>query len=350
MTKFRIFLPCCFLACFLASGACADDTVRVTVVAPEGSAAEREIVAGVENAFKDAERPVSVRTVHENCSFSADKRQAGEIAASAPDFVIGYTCSFSAVSAQNEYLKAAVPFFAVSTVAPELTSLKNPNVFRLAVNTEKQFDGFAEMLKARCGEKRFLILKDGDVRANKFADVLEKELPEGCFKILDLPANQLEKNINKLSEQSDFKADYIVITSLSSKRAVRLISRVREAGLKEPVIGLNVLKTPDFNRMLGSLKQEVYFLDAEGARYSLDAAPLIAGLRFAGSEPTETMLSSYAAAQIWMQAFGSGTPEPRGKTFETVLGRLVFDDFGDLVALPPQTVYKWSGNTYEEIK
>lgn len=350
MKKFRILFPCCFLCVFAAASADADNTVKVTVVAPEGSAAEQEIVAGVESAFKDAERPVFVRTVRENCSFSKDRQQAKIIALSAPDFVIGYTCSFSAVSAQNEFSKAGIPFFAVSTVAPELTSLKNQNVFRMGINTEKQFIKFADMLKARYDGKRFLILKDGDVRAAKFADILEKTLPAGNFRVLELPTNQLNQNINKLSQPSDLNENYIIITSLSSKQAVRLVARVREAGIKLPVIGLNVFKTPDFNRMLGNLKQEVYFFDAEGGRYSLDAAPLIAGLRFAGSEPTETMLSSYAAAQIWMQAFGNGDAEPHGKAFKTVLGRLVFDDFGDLAELPPQTMYKWFENTYAEIK
>ena len=348
MKKFRFVLCQCLWTLFLCGAAMADGIINAVVVAPEGSTVERDIVSGIEKAFSDAERSVSVQTVNESCSFLKGKKQAKEIATSSPDFVIGYTCASSAVSAQNEYFKANVPYFAVLTVDPELTALKNQNVFRLSINTEKQFNAFADMLDERFKGKRFLILKDGDVRANRFAGILEKRLPKNSFQTLNLPTNQLNQNIKKLEKASDFKADYVIITSLSPKQAVRLVSRVREAGMKTPIIGLNVLKTADFNRMTGSLKHEIYFMDAKGVRHLADTAALIASMRFSGTEPSDTLLLAYAAAQIQMQLRNKNQDgKIRNTPFETIAGTAVFDDFGDMVGLPPQTLYKWHENTYK---
>ncbi len=348
MKKFRFVFFQCLWTLFLCGAATAQSIVNAVVVAPEGSSAERDIVLGIEKAFSDAEQSVSVQTVNESCSFLNGKKQAKEIAALSPDFVVGYTCALSAVSAQNEYFKAKIPYFAVLAVDPELTALKNRNVFRLSINTEKQFKPFADMLDEQYRGKRFLILKDGDVRANRFAEMLEKTLPEGSFQTLDLPTNHLNQNIKKLEKASDFKADYIIITSLSPKQAVRLVSRVREAGLKTPIIGLNVLKTADFNRMTGSLKHEIYFMDAVGVRHLADTAALIASMRFSGTEPSDTLLLAYAAAQIRMQIPKDKQElNTRNIPFDTIAGPVVFDDFGDMVELPPQALYKWHENAYK---
>ena len=118
--------------------------------------------------------------------------------------------------------------------------------------------------------------------------------------------------------------------------------------MKTPIIGLNVLKTADFNRMTGSLKHEIYFMDAKGVRHLADTAALIASMRFSGTEPSDTLLLAYAAAQIQMQLRDKNQDgKIRNIPFETIAGTAVFDDFGDMVGLPPQTLYKWHENTYK---
>ena len=43
--------------------------------------------------------------------------------------------------------------------------------------------------------------------------------------------------------------------------------------------------TADFNRMTGSLKHEIYFMDAVGVRHLADTAALIASMRFSATSP-----------------------------------------------------------------
>ncbi|MGN0905014.1 MAG: hypothetical protein ACI4PW_07645, partial [Alphaproteobacteria bacterium] len=126
------------------------------------------------------------------------------------------------------------------------------------------------------------------------------------------------------------------------------ISRVREAGIKTPVIGLDVLGTPEFSRMIGSMKEGIYYYAFEDRRHSFDAAGLIAGMRFSGIEPTQAAIASYAAAQIWWQArrnAGEGRLALHDRTYETVMGSVSIDGGGDIRDGLPGVLYRWEGNT-----
>ena len=100
--------------------------------------------------------------------------------------------------------------------------------------------------------------------------------------------------------------------------------------------------------MTGSLKHEIYFMDAVGVRHLADTAALIASMRFSGTEPSDTLLLAYAAAQIRMQIPKDKQElNTRNIPFDTIAGPVVFDDFGDMVELPPQALYKWHENAYK---
>lgn len=331
---------------FLPFGAAAQQSPTAAVVAPANSAAGNDIAAGVRAAFQKAGRPVEIVRVHEHCSGAKDVAAAEKAVENGADFVIGYSCDASAAAAREIYEKAQIPFFAVFSVLPCLTAQKNALLFRLATNAAKQFDVFADTLNDKYRGKRFLIVSDGTKEGDRLAAVLKKKFPSDTFKSLSLPPNQMNKNINKIKEVIDFNENYTLVSSVSPQQAVRLISRLREEGIKSPVIGLNVLKTVEFSKMIGSMKHGVRFLDAEDFRYSPDAAEIVADFRLNGTEPSETMLAAYTAAQIWMQTAKKTPLSQKGTKYRTVLGEISFDAFGDMNALLPQSVYEWRGNTY----
>lgn len=351
MKKFGIFSCGLFFGLSAVSGACAAEDLRIAVVAPENSGREHEVVSGLEKALKDLNAytsyNVSIRSYPETCRTAEDRRTAARIAEEKPAFVIGYVCAYSAMAAQQEYAARHIPYFALSIVAPSLTSQKNENVVRLCPRTDRQFADFAEMLKQRYPGRRFILLDDTTPDGGRFTDVLEKTLDARRAKRLKIPLKQANKNIKLLSQQYDFNADFIVIGSVSPDEAVRLISRVREAGIKTPVIGLDVLGTPEFSRMIGSMKEGIYYYAFEDRRHSFDAAGLIAEMRFSGVEPTQAAIAAYAAAQIWWQArksAGEGGIVLHDRTYETVLGNVSVDGGGDIRDGLPGVLYQWEGN------
>lgn len=352
MKKFGIFSCGLIFGLSAVSGVRAAEDLRIAVVAPENSGREQEVITGLEMALKDLNAytsyNVSIRSYPETCRTEEDRRAAVRIAEENPSFVIGYVCAYSAMAAQQEYAARNIPYFTLSIVAPSLTSQKNENVVRLCPRTDRQFADFAEMLKQRYPGRRFILLDDTTPDSGKFMDVLEKALDSKRVKRLKVPLRQANKNIKMLSQQSDFKDDFIVIGSVIPDEAVRLISRVREAGIKTPVIGLDVLGTPEFSRMIGSMKEGIYYYAFEDRRHSFDAAGLIAGMRFSGIEPTQAAIASYAAAQIWWQArrnAGEGRLALHDRTYETVMGSVSIDGGGDIRDGLPGVLYRWEGNT-----
>ncbi len=352
MKKFGIFSFGLVFGLSAVSGARAAEDLRIAVVAPENSGREHEVVIGLEKALKDLNAytsyNVSIRSYPETCRAEEDRRAAARIAEEKPAFVIGYVCAYSAMAAQQEYAARGIPYFALSIVAPSLTSRKNENVVRLCPRTDRQFADFAEMLKQRYPGRRFILLDDTTADGGKFLDVLEESLNSTRVRRLKAPLKQANKNVNMLSQQSDFKADFIIIGTVKPDEAVRLISRVREAGIKTPVIGLDVLGTPDFSRMIGSMKEGIYYYAFEDRRHSFDAAGLIAEMRFSGVEPTQAAIASYAAAQIWWQSrrnSGEGESTLHDRTYETVMGSVSIDGGGDIRDGLPGVLYRWEGNT-----
>jgi branched-chain amino acid transport system substrate-binding protein len=84
------------------------------------------------------------------------------------------------------------------------------------------------------------------------------------------------------------------------------------------------------------------------------AAPVVAKFKAINYEPEGYTLYTYGAIQAWAQAVEkAGSTDTaavikalRGNQFETVLGKIGFDEKGDVTA-PGYVFYKWSNGTYD---
>jgi branched-chain amino acid transport system substrate-binding protein len=84
------------------------------------------------------------------------------------------------------------------------------------------------------------------------------------------------------------------------------------------------------------------------------AAPVVAKFRKEGYEPEGLTLHGYAVVKVWAQAVekaGSFDADQvvdalRHNEFDTVLGRLGFDEKGDVTGVNSFTWYVWSDTSY----
>jgi branched-chain amino acid transport system substrate-binding protein len=89
-------------------------------------------------------------------------------------------------------------------------------------------------------------------------------------------------------------------------------------------------------------------------RINAAAAPVVAELRAEGYEPEGFTLYSYAAVEVWAQAVekaGTVAIEAvadvlRTHRFDTVLGRIGFDEKGDVYGYEPFVWYVWQKGKY----
>jgi branched-chain amino acid transport system substrate-binding protein len=82
------------------------------------------------------------------------------------------------------------------------------------------------------------------------------------------------------------------------------------------------------------------------------AADVVAAFRAAGTDPIGAELYAYAAVQAWAQAVEqAGTTDAaevaellHQEQFDTVLGRIGFDDKGDVTGFEPWGWYVWQAD------
>jgi branched-chain amino acid transport system substrate-binding protein len=114
------------------------------------------------------------------------------------------------------------------------------------------------------------------------------------------------------------------------------------------------LFTEYFWHVAGPAGVGVRFVSMAGPRVNADAAPVVEKFRAEGYEPEGLTLYSYAALQVWAQAVEkTGTFEAdavaealHANQFDTVLGRIGFDDKGDVYGYEPFTWYVWQEGDY----
>lgn len=313
------------------------------VVTPKNKPEQaQEIASGLSKAFKDQGHQLKLRTYTEECNPEKDKALISKIMDNQPHFVIGYSCKESAQIAEDELKLSDTPLFLLGGDVPK--ALTHQTLLKMMPEPETLFDGFVEALK-RFKNKQFLVLDDKTGQADELIQTLRETFPAQDLKVLDVPPHQLNQNLKKLSKAIDSKYDFIVVSSLDPSQAVRVVSRIREAGLKLPILGLDVLGQPEFSAMIGNMKEGIYFYAPECGRFSLDAAPIIADLRFDEKIVGDATVSAYASAQIFMKALKDRSFY--NKKFKTVLGSLEFDESGTLKSGFPGHFFKWENNSVE---
>jgi branched-chain amino acid transport system substrate-binding protein len=98
---------------------------------------------------------------------------------------------------------------------------------------------------------------------------------------------------------------------------------------------------------------------ATDVRDTPEAAEVVAQFRAQGYEPLGYTLFAYAAVQVWAQAveapgsldLGGVIDAMHSRQFDTVLGKIGFDDMGDVTGFDPWQWYVWQADgTYAPLE
>ena len=147
--------------------------------------------------------------------------------------------------------------------------------------------------------------------------------------------------VSKLKQQ---QVDVIYFGGYHPEAAL-IVRQSREQGLNAPLLSGDSLNTLEFATLAGKAGDGTMFTNAAEARNLPSAKAAVESFRAGGYEPEGYTLSTYAAIQTWAGAVakvGDTDPEKvaaaiRGQQWDTVIGKLGFDDKGDLTA----STYVW---------
>ena len=316
---------------------------------------------GVELAIADINATGGVRgeqlkliSVDDACDAGQAVAAAYRLVAARVAFVVGHQCSSASIAAAPVYEKAGIIQITPSSTNPRLTEEGRANVFRICGRDDQQGAIAGDFLARHWRGARIALIDDGSVYGKGLAEETRKQLDqyrmaEVLQEVLTPGQNDFSSLIAKLQSAS---VDVVYFGGYYREAAL-LIRGIRERGSKIQLVSGDSIASEAFAQVAGQAGEETLFTSFRDPRRSPAVAAVIDRFRQQGFEPEGYTLYSYGAVQAWVQAStkaGSLDAKAvitalRSGEFDTVLGRISFDDKGD-VRQAGFEWFAWRGGKY----
>ena len=299
--------------------------------------------------------PVEVVLADDYCDPEQGVAAARKLIADRVVFVAGHLCSGAAIPASALYQEAGIIMISGTATNPKLTEQGFRNVFRMVNRDSEQARLAGDYLAERWADARIAILHDGTVYGRDLAEETGRQL------------NGRGVNVTQFGEIVPGQPEYTEVVAVLEAAGIEVLfygGYTAEAALIArhahdrdydlQLLGGDNLNGEYFLRVAGPAAEGVRFVSMADARTHEAAAPVVARFRAEGYEPEGFTLYGYAVVQVWAQAVEkAGTFEAaavvealRHNEFDTVLGRLGFDDKGDVTGVELFIWYVWSDTGY----
>ena len=258
-------------------------------------------------------------------------------------FVAGHLCSGCSLAATKIYEEAAILMISPGSTNPKVTDEGGPKVFRVIGRDDQQGTIAGDYLADNHGNANIAIIHDGDAYGKGLAQYTKNRLNERGVKELFISSytkgqKDYQSLVDKLVEHQidvlyagGYEADIGIIIRQAKKAlpSLRLFSGD----------GLN---SQDFILYAGEAGIGTYFTFGPDPRLNPEAEDVVAAIREEyGFEPEGFTLYGYGAMQAWAQAVNrAGSLDLKTvikvlktETFDTVLGKIGFDEKGDVTGI-----------------
>jgi branched-chain amino acid transport system substrate-binding protein len=270
-------------------------------------------------------------------------------------FVAGHPCSGAAIPASKVYEAEGILMISSTASNPKLTDEGGPNIFRMAGRDDQIGRIAGNYLADHWGDAEIAILHDGEAYGRGLAEQARKQLNargvrEAIYRVIT--PGQVDY-IDVVLQMQTAGVDVLYYAGYSTEAAL-IIRQARDRGYGLQLISGDALYTEQFWLVAGPAAEGALFTSPPDPRNSPSAAEVVRNFRAAHYEPEGGTLHTYASIQVWAQAVEkAGTVEVeavvealRKHEFDTVLGRVGFDDNGDVTGSPTYIWYVWKDGRY----
>lgn len=290
---------------------------------------------------------------------ACDPKQAVAVANKAVSdgvvFVAGHFCSGSSIPASQVYTEEDILQISPASTNPKLTDEGGPNVFRVCGRDDQQGIVAGNFLADKFGDKKIAILHDKTAYGKGLADETRKQLNgRGIQEVMYEAYTAGEKDYSAIvSKMKQAEVGVFYVGGYHTEAGL-MIRQAREQGYNVQLVSGDALVTEEFWKITGDSGEGTLMTFSPDPRKNPVAQPVVEKFRAIGYEPEGYTLYTYGAVQAWAQAVEkAGTTETakvaetlRANQFETVLGKLGFDQKGDVTA-PGYVVYVWKKGVYD---
>jgi branched-chain amino acid transport system substrate-binding protein len=299
-------------------------------------------------------------SVDDACDPEQAEAAARQLVSEEVVFVVGHVCSAASIAAGPIYDKAGIVMISSASTNPKVTDAGHPNVFRVIGRDDQQGVVAGDFIADRYADENIAIIHDGQAYGLGLAEYTKKRLNErGVTEVLFEGFQP---------DQSDYKA---IVDKLVAVKADVLYAGgyqgdlgiiIRQAKQELPnlqLIGGDSLTSSEFRFIAGDAATGTYLTFGPDLRLRPEAADVVKSIRENDAyEPEGYTLYAYAAVQTWAHAVEMAkSPAPaevikalKTGTFDTVLGKIGFDEKGDVTGVSAFVWYKWTADDYVPVE
>ncbi|HBX38818.1 MAG TPA: hypothetical protein DEG76_16695, partial [Pseudohongiella sp.] len=339
------------------------ETIELAIVGPmvgTSFSIGMQFRAGVHAALETLDggtllgRPVRVSEHDDSCIRIIAERVAQSLVQNPPHVVIGHSCSATTVVSAPIYARHGVLQITPSSTAPLVTEMGINSVFRMIGRDDLQGEMAAEKLARDYGDRRIGILRyQSDYSMGLTQSAIEGLVSRGVRPAFVLQSSASATSyLDEIMELIDNQVDvvYLVGGALDSGVFVR---QARQMAAPFDIVSSDKLVSPIYTETAGPAGDGVAFTFPSEAARQIDndlSRAANAAIRAQGMEPDGYTLLAYAATEIWFEGVRrAGSVETaavaaaiRSAPLDTVLGRISFDDKGDIqTEYSPFSWYVW---------
>jgi branched-chain amino acid transport system substrate-binding protein len=305
-------------------------------------------------------KKIVVTSVDDACKARQAEAVARQLVSEGVVFVVGHVCSAASLAASKIYEKAGVIMISPASTNTKVTDKGGPNVFRVIGRDDQQGTIAGDYLAENHSSSRIAIIHDGQAYGLDLAEFTKRQLNKrGVTEVMfdSYIADQkdyksiVDKLVNKKIDVL-YIGGYLVDIGIILRQAKKELPNLR-------LISSDALVDVQFLFIAGKAGEGSYFTFGPDMRLKPEARDVVAAIREEDAyEPEGYTLYSYGAVQAWAQAVeqaGSLKPKAvikalREGSFDTVLGKIGFDEKGDVTGIDTFVWYVFGKEDYSLVK
>jgi branched-chain amino acid transport system substrate-binding protein len=305
-------------------------------------------------------KEIVVISVDDACEPRQAEATARQLVSEGVVVVIGHLCSACSLATSKIYEKAGIIMITPASTNPKVTDEGGPNVFRVIGRDDQQGTIAGDYLADNHGKSNIAIIHDGQAYGLGLAKFTKRQLnkrgvTEVLFDSYTADQKDYKSIVNKLvNKKTDvlYAGGYLTDIGIILRQAKKELPNLR-------LISGDSLVNVQFLFVAGDAGEGTYFTFGPDMRLKPEARDVAAAIREEDAyEPDGYTLYSYAAIQAWAQAVkqaDSLKPEAvinalRAGSFDTVIGKIGFDEKGDVTGISTFVWYVFDKEDYSPVK
>jgi len=305
-------------------------------------------------------KEIVVTSVDDACEPRQAEAAARQLVSEGVIFVVGHVCSACSLATSKIYEKAGIVTISPASTNPKVTDEGGPNVFRVIGRDDQQGTIAGDYLANHYSKSNIAIIHDNQAYGLGLAEFTKRQLNKrGVTEVMFDSYKPDQKDYNSLVDKLvNKKTDVLYAGGYQADIGIIL----RQAKKKLPNLRLisgDGLMDVEFLTVAGEAGEGTYFTFGPDMRLKPEARGVAAAIRGEDDfEPDGYTLYAYGAVQAWAQAVkqaGSLKPEAvintlRTGSFDTVIGKIGFDEKGDVTGISPFVWYVFGKEDYSLAK